>query len=85
MDRRPGDLPTAPTAATVLRVLGEVAWFSPDRGFGFVRPDDGGDDVFVTWSVLPGDGFRTIDGGARVSFVRDHDSHGPVARDVETV
>lgn len=84
MDRRPSDLPVAPTVPAV-RVLGEVAWFCPDRGFGFVRPDDGGDDVFVTWSALPGTGFRTIDGGRRVTFVRDQDAHGPVALDVELV
>lgn len=85
MDRRPADLPVAPIAPTPLRVLGEVVWFSPDRGFGFVRPDDGGEDVFLTWSVLPGEGFRTAAAGARIAFVRDNDAHGPVATDVEVL
>lgn len=85
MDRRPTDLPVAPTAVAPLRVLGEVVWFSPARGFGFVRPDDGGEDVFLTWSCLPGAGFRTVAGGTRISFVRDADEAGPVAQDVEVV
>jgi cold shock protein len=82
MDRRPTtSLPAA--AAPLARVLGEVAWFSGERGFGFIRPDDGGEDVFVTWGVLPGVGFRSLEPGQRLTFVRDSDAHGPTARDVE--
>lgn len=81
MDRQTTDLPAA--AAPLPRVLGEVAWYCPDRGFGFIVPDDGGDHVFVTWSVLPGTGFRSLDTGQRLSFTRDADQHGPTATDVE--
>lgn len=82
MDRRPtAGLP--PAAAPLARVVGEVTWFCGEQGFGFIRPDDGGDDVFVTWGVLPGIGFRTLETGQRLSFVRDSDAHGPTARDVE--
>lgn len=83
MDRRP--LPVPPPAAPTTRVLGEVAWYSEDRGFGFLRPDDGGEDVFVTWSQLPGTGFRRLGHGQRCSFTRDSDAHGPVATDVQVV
>lgn len=80
MDRHPTDLPAG---APLTRALGQVAWFCPDRGFGFIRPDGGGDDVFVTWGSLPGAGFRTVDPGQRLAFVRDQDTYGPTARDVE--
>lgn len=80
MDRRPDAL--APADAPPIRVLGEVAWFCEDRGFGFVRPDDGGADVFVTWHALPGAGFRTLREGQRCSFAREQDQHGPVATEV---
>lgn len=83
MDRRPLDLPGPAAAATDLRCLGEVAWYSPDRGFGFVHPDDGGDEVFLTWQSLPGTGFRSVRGGQRVAYARGADAHGPVALDVE--
>lgn len=81
MDRLPTDL--APTAAPLARSIGEVAWFCPDRGFGFISPDGGGDDVFVTWAALPGAGFRSVDTGQRLTFRRDHDGYGPTARDIE--
>ena len=80
MEHRPVE--PAPIAAPTIRVLGEVAWFCENRGFGFVRPDDGGEDVFVTWQQLPGAGFRSLAAGQRCSFARDHDDHGPVAREV---
>ncbi len=83
MDRRP--LVISPPAAPLTRALGQVTWFSEDRGFGFLRPDDGGADVFVSWEQLPGTGFRTLGAGQRCSFTRDDDGHGPVATDVEVL
>jgi cold shock protein len=74
----------APPAGS-LRVGGTVTWFCADRGFGFVAPEDGGDDVFVSWSSLPGRGFRALEAGQPVTFILDRDQHGPVAHRVEPV
>lgn len=81
MDRHPSDVPA--TGAPLIRSLGQVSWFCPDRGFGFIHPDDGGEDVFVTWGALPGAGFRSVDSGQRLAYWPDHDAYGPTARDVE--
>lgn len=47
---------------------GTVKWFNPDKGFGFITPDEGGDDVFVHFSEIQGTGFKTLDEGAKVEF-----------------
>jgi CspA family cold shock protein len=47
---------------------GTVKWFNEAKGFGFISPDDGGPDVFVHFSVLPGTGFRKLREGDRVEF-----------------
>jgi CspA family cold shock protein len=47
---------------------GTVKWFNDSKGFGFITQDDGGDDVFVHFSVIQGNGFRTLAEGQRVTF-----------------
>jgi cold shock protein len=47
---------------------GVVKWFNPNKGFGFIRPDQGGKDVFVHISALEKAGIRRLDEGAKVSF-----------------
>lgn len=47
---------------------GTVKWFNPDKGFGFITPDEGGDDVFVHFSEIQGTGFKSLDEGARVEY-----------------
>lgn len=61
---------------------GTVRWFSPGRGFGFIEPDGGGDDVFVEQSHIVDGGFRTLDADERVTFERAADEAGPCARSV---
>ena len=46
---------------------GTVKWFNPDKGYGFIS-HEGGDDVFVHFSEIQGDGFKTLDEGQKVSF-----------------
>jgi cold shock CspA family protein len=65
------------------RGAGTVAWFSSDKGFGFVTPDDGGPDVFVHFSAISNDGgFRTLTEGQRVEFELTHGDRGPTGIDV---
>ncbi|XP_028053600.1 glycine-rich protein 2-like [Camellia sinensis] len=53
------------------RMKGVLKWFSDQKGFGFITPDDGGEDLFVHQSSIKSDGFRILGDGAAVEFVID--------------
>jgi CspA family cold shock protein len=63
---------------------GTVKWFNASKGFGFIEQDNGG-DVFVHYSAIKTDGFKTLDEGARVQFEVVDGPKGPAADNVVQV
>ena len=61
---------------------GTVKWFNESKGFGFIAPSDGSKDVFVHFSAIVGDGFRTLAEGQTVSFEVENGPKGPQASQV---
>ena len=60
---------------------GTVKWFNPDKGYGFIS-DENGKDVFVHYSGLAGDGFKSLDEGQKVEFDVQDGAKGPQAVNV---
>ena len=54
-------------------MTGTVKWFNSQKGFGFLTNDEGGDDVFVHFSAIMSDGFKTLDEGQKVTFETEQD------------
>ena len=63
-------------------VNGTVKWFNDSKGFGFISPADGSADVFVHFSAVQGDGFRTLAEGQTVSYEVENGPKGPQATQV---
>jgi cold shock protein len=64
---------------------GTVKWFNPEKGFGFISQDGGGNDVFVHHSEIDAGGFRSLDEGQRVQFEIRQGDKGQQATGVRTV
>ncbi len=64
---------------------GTVKWFSDDKGFGFITPDEAGKDLFVHHSAIVADGYRSLAEGARVSYDAEPGEKGPKAVNVQLV
>jgi CspA family cold shock protein len=61
---------------------GTVKWFNNKRGWGFIVKEDG-EDIFVHYSAIKGDGFKSITEGQRVQFDIEESANGPAAANVE--
>lgn len=64
---------------------GTVKWFNADKGFGFITQDDGGADIFVHYSAIQSNGFRTLDENQRVEFDVVQGPKGPQAESVKAI
>ena len=66
----------------VIVSVGTVKWFNSSKGYGFITPDEGGDDLFVHHSEIKTEGYATLDEGQRVEFEVGQGKKGPCATQV---
>ena len=64
------------------RETGTVKWFSNQKGYGFIVPDEGGDDLFVHHSNIVSEGYRTLKDGQKVEYEASEGKKGPEATNV---
>jgi CspA family cold shock protein len=64
---------------------GKVKWFNPQKGFGFIQPDEGERDVFVHYSAISAAGFKTLEEGQLVQFDLIDGQKGPQAANVQVL
>lgn len=65
------------------KATGTVKWFRDDKGFGFIMPDEGENDLFVHYTNILTEGYRTLAQGARVVYSEEEAERGPKATDVK--
>lgn len=67
------------------KIKGSVKWFNESKGFGFITPEDGSKDVFVHFSAITSNGFKTLAEGQRVEFEITNGAKGPSAANVTAI
>ncbi|MDR7418367.1 MAG: cold-shock protein [Armatimonadota bacterium] len=65
--------------------MGTVKWFSAEKGYGFITPDEGGKDVFVHYSAIQAEGYRSLNEGQKVEYEVVQGQKGPQAANVKAV
>ena len=65
--------------------VGTVKWFNAEKGYGFITPDDGGKDLFVHFSGIEGDGYKSLNEGQKVEYEATQGQKGPQASKVRPV
>jgi cold shock protein len=61
---------------------GTVKWFSEEKGYGFIVPDEGGEDIYVHYTAIEGAGYGSLDEGERVSYEPGESRRGEIATNV---
>lgn len=64
---------------------GTIKWFSDQKGYGFVTPDGGGKDLFVHYSAIEGEGFKSLKEGDQIEFTEGQGPKGPQASNVRKI
>jgi CspA family cold shock protein len=64
---------------------GTVKWFNGEKGYGFIEPDDGSEDVFVHYTGIVGSGFRSLEEGEKVTYETARGRKGMQAQNVSKV
>ena len=67
------------------RVTGKVKWFNSKKGFGFIIPDDGGNDLFVHFTAIQSNGYKTLQEGQKVEFEVMQTNKGDKAVNVKVI
>lgn len=62
---------------------GTVKWFNNTKGFGFIEPENGGDDIFAHYSQIQGEGYKTLMRGQTVQFTLSDGTKGPFAAEIQ--
>jgi CspA family cold shock protein len=75
-------IPINTKGGRLIMAQGTVKWFSDEKGYGFISPDDGGEDLFVHHTGISGEGFKTLDEGAKVTYEATQGRKGMQAENV---
>jgi CspA family cold shock protein len=65
--------------------VGTVKWFNPEKGYGFITPDDGSKDLFIHFSGIDGDGYKSLNEGQKVEYQATQGQKGPQASRVRVI